>query len=251
MDTNKTKFAAGRATMKSKFGLPGPEADRRAGVPAPPLSKTPLTANSIALPKYKGGMERADFYAVLQNRRSRRVFGAQPLTLEQLSVLLYATQGVQKIVGKGVQTTQRPVASGGARHAFETYITLQNAEGLQPGLYHYLALEHRLEFLWEMPDYQNEVAANLNGQTWAALAPAVFYWACDAYRCEWAYAENAHKLMLLDAGHVGQNLQLAAEALGLGSCCIASYNQTRCDAMLGLDGEDEFMVYAAAMSKEK
>lgn len=241
-----TILEQGRKTMQSKFGTPTMVAPRDENQPAPPLSKAPMQANSIPLPDFNQPLQQENYMQLLQDRRSRRAFSDTPLTLEQLSFLLFSTQGVQRTVGKTVTRTLRPVPSGGGRHPFETYLALQNVQGLQPGIYHYLPLEHRLEFLKTI-DYQTEMSANLNGQTWAAMAPVVFMWAAVPARCEWAYTESAPKLMLLDAGHIAQNLQLSAVALGLGSCCIASYCQQNCDEMLGLDGDEEFMVYAAAV----
>ena len=70
-------------------------------------------------------------------------------------------------------------------------------------------------------------------------------WSCIPYRGEWRYTVRAHKVMLVDVGHVGQNLYLACEAMGLGTCAIGAYDQLKTDAFLRLDGHDEFVLYLA------
>ncbi len=238
----------GRTSMKSSFGKDAGLSDQKKGLPQPPLCKAPTGGDAVSLPKnFKGIVPHENYLDLLLNRRSQRVFENTAMTLEQLSFLLWSTQGIIEV--KGSTHTLRPVPSGGARHPFETYITVQNVEHLKQGLYHYLPLEHKLEFIADIQEYANQVTCALAGQTWAAMAPVVFFWCCNAYRGEWRYSTTSHRVMLLDAGHIGQNLMLSAQSLGLGSCCIAAYDQKECDALLHIDGEEEFTVYAAAAGK--
>jgi SagB-type dehydrogenase family enzyme len=145
----------------------------------------------------------------------------------------------------------RPVASGGARHPFETYIAVQNVTNLQPGLYHYLPLENEIEYFGGLADYAATVTEMLAGQSWASKAPIALFWSCEAYRAEWRYGIFAHRVVLMDVGHLGQNAMLSATALGLGSCCMAAYDQNKCDSVLGLDGVEEYTVYACAVGAVK
>ena len=85
------------------------------------------------------------------------------------------------------------------------------------------------------------------GQSFLGNCAAVFVWACIPYRAEWRYGKRAHRLALLDAGHIGQNLYLACEAIGCGTCVVAAYDQQAFDQLLGLDGHDEMTVYLAAV----
>jgi SagB-type dehydrogenase family enzyme len=73
----------------------------------------------------------------------------------------------------------------------------------------------------------------------------LFFWTAIPYRSEWRYAAASHKLIALDAGHLCQNLYLACEAIGAGTCAIGAYDQALCDELLGVDGVDELTVYAA------
>lgn len=233
-----------RKLIKSTFGLPSPLSGKEAGVPQMPRTKAPISADSIALSKnFEAVLQHKEYDYLVHHRRSKRAFLNKGLSLEQLSYLLWSTQGIQKVIGKNNKATLRPVASGGASHAFETYIAVRMVKGLEQGLYHYLPLEHRLEKVKDLPDYADDVTVALCGQSWAALAPIVLFWSCLPERSEWKYTVEAAKLMAIDIGHVGQQAYLSAEALGLGSCGVAAYDQDASDALLELDGEEEFAIY--------
>jgi SagB-type dehydrogenase family enzyme len=181
---------------------------------------------------------------LLLKRKSARVYTGETLSLLQLSFLLWATQGVKDVRGKKYATL-RTVPSGGARHGFETYLLVQNVEGLAPGKYHYLAIEHQLEYLGPQEDSHQAITTSLDGQSWAAKASVVFYWSFVPYRCEWRYGVFAHRVALIDAGHIDQNLYLACTALGLGTCAVAAFDGPLCDRIFGLDGDEEFTAYTA------
>lgn len=223
------------------------ESDQDLKRPQPPLCKPPMAEERarVALPRDFSGLERKEgLESLLRRRRSARVYTQAPLCLGELSFLLWATQGVRGLRGKSYATL-RTVPSGGARHPFETYLAVRNVEGLEPGLYHYLPLEHALEFLGPVEGLEEAVSQSLCGQEWAAKGAVVFYWSMVAYRAEWRYGIYAHRIALLDAGHVGENLYLACAALGLGTCAIAAFSHEDCARLLGLDGEEEYVVYAA------
>jgi SagB-type dehydrogenase family enzyme len=171
-----------------------------------------------------------------------------------LAFLLWSSQGIQEIRGRNYATF-RPVASGGARHAFETYFIARNVEGLKPGIYRYLPLEHvgekraSVEFINKPEDIEHSISDMLVGQRFAAEAGVVIFMSCVVYRAEWRYSHMAHRVALMDSGHVGQNWMLSASAMGLGSCCFAAFDQKICDETLGLDGFEEFMVYACSVGR--
>ena len=200
--------------------------------------------NRIALSKDFSGLTlQKDLFSLLRSRRSARVYTQEIVTLEQLSFLLWATQGVKDIRGKSYATL-RTVPSGGARHEYETYLLVRHVSGLENGAYHYLPLEHALEFLHPVEDMETVISDTLCGQSWAAKANVVFYWAMVAYRAEWRYGIYAHRPALIDAGHIGQNLYLSATALGLGTCGIAAFSHELCCEVFGLDGTEEYVVYS-------
>ncbi|MBI5724736.1 MAG: SagB/ThcOx family dehydrogenase [Planctomycetes bacterium] len=247
-----SKYDELRRFMKSDFaGLAGAKSDQDAGLPQPPLQKpTPQQAEIIDLPDADAvPLIRPDFRDILKRRRSRRNFSEKPLALAELSFLLWATQGVTKTVGDNYATL-RPVPSAGARHPFETYIAINRVEGLRTGVYRYLPLGHKLVFVHSPQGQADRLMRAAMGQPFASTAAATFVWACVAYRGEWRYGPAAHKPMLIDAGHVCQNLYLACEAIGCGTCAIAAYDQKLLDELLLLDGQDEFAVYLAPVGRK-
>ena len=124
-------------------------------------------------------------------------------------------------------------------------------EGLNPGIYHYLPEENAVELLHTEDNLEEAVIESLAGQKWAGKASAVFYWSMVAYRAEWRYGIYAHRVALIDAGHVGENLTLAAEAEKVGSCAVAAISHEACCKLLEIDGEEEFPIYAMPVGTVK
>jgi SagB-type dehydrogenase family enzyme len=165
-----------------------------------------------------------------------------------LSFLLWATQGVREVAADG-KYTRRTVPSGGSRHSFETYLLVERVEGLASGLYRYLPLDHQLYFLHEVQNFSEAVSEGCRGQKFVGKAAVVFAWTTIPHRAEWRYGHVAHKMIAMDSGHVCQNLYLACGAIGAGTCAVDAYNQEKMDALVGVDGEDEFVVYVAPVGK--
>ena len=248
-------FLKSRDTMEmERNGLEGYQTDQELKRPQPPLVKAPMAGNPIDLPRdfENLGME-DNLVQLLLKRKSSRVYTQEDMSLLQLSFLLWGTQGVKDIRGKSYATL-RTVPAGGARHPFETYLLVRQVEGLVPGMYHYLPMTHQLELLSAQEDPQallEFAEESLCGQRWAAKANVVFYWSFVPYRSEWRYGIFAHKLIMADMGHVGENLYLACAALGLGTCGIGAYDQALCDKAFQLDGEEEYTVYTQTVGTVK
>ena len=118
--------------------------------------------------------------------------------------------------------------------------------GVEQGLYRYLGIEHKLCFLYNEPEIITEFYKATNEQ-YVNESSVVFIWAAIPHRTEWRYGPLAHKMIAQDSGHVCQNLYLACESLGIGTCAIGAYNQAMMDDLLGVDGDDEFTIYAATV----
>jgi SagB-type dehydrogenase family enzyme len=224
--------------------------DQHRGVPPPPVEKPfPPEAVRVRLPAPGQwvGISPISLTEAFRRRESRRAFAAAPLTLDELAFLLWATQGVRAKLDVG--TALRTVPSAGARHALETYLCVLNVQGLSLGCYRYLPLEHELLFLFSEPQMQRRLAPAALRQTFVATAAVVFVWTAIPYRMEWRYGLAAHKAIAIDAGHVCQNLYLACEAIGAGTCAVGAYHQDLMDELLRLDGEDEFVIYLAPVGK--
>lgn len=230
--------------------------DEMLRVTPPPLEKASMSTKFIKLTKdFTQVTKNNNFLELMNNRVSRRKYNEEKLTLAELSFLLWSTQGVKAVIGNNRKATKRTVPSAGARHPFETYLFINRVEGLESGVYHYIATEHKLEFLKVMEHQEDRVSEAYSGQTFFGYAAVSFVWTVVPYRSEWRYTLDAQKYALLDAGHVCQNLYLACEAIGCGTCAIGAYDQKLADALLDLnsepsyDKENEFVVYAAAVGK--
>jgi SagB-type dehydrogenase family enzyme len=220
------------------------------GLPPPPLEKPfDLSARRIELPLRAAWRQlgRVELIEAIGRRESRREFRDVPLALEELAFLLWATQGVRQPVRE--ECALRTVPSAGARHAFETYLAVFAVEGLEPGFYRYLPLEHELVFEFAEPDARRRVSDAALGQRFAGAGAATFIWTAIPYRMEWRYGDASYKVIAIDAGHVCQNLYLACEAIGAGTCAIAAYDQEAMDALLRVDGVEEFTIYVAPVGK--
>ncbi len=226
------------------------QTDQRRGLAPPPIEKPyPADATRIALvpPDRWQEVKPVDLLAAITNRQSHRSFMKEPLSLEELSMLLWATQGIRGPVARG--SAFRTVPSAGCRHALETYLAVRQVKGLTAGFYRYLPVEHELLLEYHEEQATEKIAEAAFGQSFLARAAVVFLWTTIPYRMEWRYGSAAHRVIALDAGHVCQNLYLACEAIDAGACAIAAYDQQEMDRLLRVDGQDEFTIYLAPVGK--
>lgn len=234
-----------RNFMKSAFGGETVVSDQQKLLPQPPLAIAAKSDQRIPLTMdFQQVVQQHDYVKLLQERVSNRFYAEDPMTLDQLAFLLWSTQGVRAIRGKNYAAL-RPVPSAGARHAFETYLLVSNVQGLEQGVYHYLPMEHALEPISLQENMAQTMAECACNQKWAGKAAVTFVYTVVAYRGEWRYTVNAHRVMLIDAGHIVQNLYLSAQAIGCGTCAIAAFQQEMTDKLLQVDGNEEFTVYMA------
>ena len=220
------------------------------GLPQPPL-ELPIdpAARLIDLP-VPGEIQvpSIDLRQAIEQRRSLRKYDPQPLELGELAFLLWCTQGVKQVTARPV--TLRTVPSAGARHAFETYVLANRVTGIVPGLYRYAALEHALLEVNLTPDIAGRIVHACGDQGMLAQAAVSFVWVAVLERMQWRYGERGYRYLHLDAGHVCQNLYLSAEALGCGMCAIAAFDDEALNQVIGVDGENRFAIYVAALGKK-
>ncbi|MBN2022024.1 MAG: SagB/ThcOx family dehydrogenase [Pirellulales bacterium] len=225
------------------------QTDQARGRPAPPVEK-PFAADARRIDLAKPGewtIPPADLETAIRNRRSHRAFAPAALSMDELAFLLWATAGIRRQVDPG--TALRTVPSAGARHAIETYVAALNVTDLDAGFYRYLPVEHQLLFEFAEDNPREKLAEAALGQGFLGRAAVVFIWTAIPYRMEWRYGPAAYKVIALDAGHVCQNLYLACEAIGAGTCAIGAYHQPLMDRLLRVDGSDEFTIYLAPVGK--
>lgn len=220
------------------------------GIAPPPLQK-PVPPDAVRIPLVAAGTWKSisgvDLGTAIARRKSRRKYTGEALSFEELSFLLWATQGLRAPVRGGAGF--RTVPSAGNRHPLETYVIAFRVFGLEKAVYRYLPLDHALVETGRPADLEERLIAATFGQVFCGTSAATIAWSVVPVRTEWRYAEASAKVIALDAGHVCQNLYLACEAIGAGTCAVGAYDQELMDELLGLDGEDEFTIYLAPVGK--
>lgn len=223
------------------------DAPSRMGQVQPPLETPTDTQERIPLPNPSATGLSAPLGGVIEGRRTLRSYSGEPVTLDELSCLLWSCQGVQQITEKG---TMRTVPSAGARHAFETYVLVNRVQGLPGGLYRYLALSGELAPVNLSAGIAGTLTQACRGQGSIAASAVTVFWAAEVARMYYRFGERGYRYLFLDAGHACQNLYLAAQAMGCGVCAIGAFDDDKLNKALGLDGVERFAVYGAAVGKK-
>lgn len=224
-----------RATRNTRFGPVGAlrprlrRAPRRAkafaGAPRSPLP-APETPGVRALAQVLSSFSAADGLA------------AAPLTLPELTRLLHYTNGVTGRSGAGNGLELRAAPSAGALYAGEIYVVAGRVTGLEPGVYYYSPLRHvlmsigrgqRLAEVWDALEHPEAVES----------APAAVLLTNVFGRYSWRYANRGYRYALIDSGHIGENLRLAARSARLSEVSIPRFCDRRLNALLGIDGRTE------------
>lgn len=190
--------------------------------------------------------KQVDFLEMIELRTTVRHYSEKSISLKDLSYLLWCTQGIKMIVEKG---SLRNVPSAGARHAFETYLLVNNVEGLEKGLYRFLAVEHKLLAIKLADDLLTEVLPAFFNQKTIANCAVTFMWVAVKERMTWYFGERGYRYLFLDAGHICQNLYLSGQNVNCGTCSIATFDDDSVNKFLEIDGENLFVAYAATVGK--
>lgn len=237
---------------KDEYEKVVPESDEKKNRPFPlfqkPYDETKPLIDLIPPEKFEIGKK--SFLDVINRRISRRNYTEEALNLEELSFLLWCTQGVKKTF-KDKAGVLRTVPSAGAKSPFETYLIINRVEGIEPGLYRYISFSHKLLFVKSIEDAGSKIGELTYDQMFVGKGAVVFCWVAIPYRTEWRYTILAHKFIAVDLGHVSENLYLACEAINLGTVAIGYYEQKKFDALLELDGKDELVVLVAPVGKRQ
>lgn len=204
-----------------------------------------------------------DLWSCIGRRRSVRSFGATPVTLLELSRLLWASAGITKsYIGPHGQEFYRATPTAGALYPIETYVVVNKVEDLEPGLYHYRVAghdmlerpmvegSHSLEQL-RVGDMRDEIVSAAMDQSFCGKSGVVFLWTAVFARSTWKYRDRAYRYFYLDAAHMAAHVSLAAVALGLGSCQVAAFYDDEADRLLDIDGESEGIVYMTAVGRPR
>jgi SagB-type dehydrogenase family enzyme len=184
-------------------------------------------------------------WKALQERRSIREYSSLPLSLKDLSNLLWAAQGITE---KAFAPWYRTAPSAGALHPIDTYLIINRVEGMEPGIYFFDVVEFSLT-LKRAGDFSGPIAQAALNQEIAQAAAVVFVWVAVIRRSRQKYRQRAYRYIYLDCGHIAQNLYLAATAMGLGCCGIAAIFDDEVNDLVGVDGQEETAIYLATVGK--
>jgi SagB-type dehydrogenase family enzyme len=207
-----------------------------------PFKKYPAATVRLKL-NPQVGREPADLWDCLALRRSRRRYQDRPLTQDELAVLIWATQGIT-LASRDYLFRTAP--SAGALYPVETYLAVHRVEGLEPGIWHLDVQEFALEQL-SVGDFRHSLVEAGFSQIFLGTAAIVFLWTGILNRAMWKYRERAIRYLFLDAGHICQNLMLAATALELGCCPVGAFFDEEVERLMGVDGQEEVALYLASV----
>ncbi len=191
--------------------------------------------------------ESPDFWSILETRRSKRNFLPEPLSLNELNLLLWSSQGITADMG---DYQLRTAPSSGALYPVETYLVVNHVEELKPGLYHLDVRDWTLEGL-RLGDVREAGWRALRGQEMTRHAAVNVIWTAVMERCRAKYFERAYRYVWWDSGVISENFQLAATAMGLGSCAMGSWYDDLVHELLGIDGKEHFSVLTASVGRIK
>ena len=210
----------------------------------PPVYKEYPEARAVELPEPVGPGS-LPLHEAISARRSVREFADEPIDMGQLSYLLWASTGIQR-VEQGYEFRTAP--SAGALYPIETYVVANRVAGLANGLYHYSIRPHKLEEL-RAGDLGLALSRSALDQSLCLEAAAVFIWTAVFFRSKWKYEQRGYRYVYMDAGHICENLYLAATGLGLGACAVGALLDDELNGILGVDGVEESAIYMCAVGK--
>jgi SagB-type dehydrogenase family enzyme len=193
-------------------------------------------------PDIEGG---APLWETIASRRSVRRYRDTPLIAGELSRLLWAVQGV---TAREHGFSYRAAPSAGALYPVDTYVVVNNVEGVERGVYLYEPEGHGLRTV-RRGDFRKRAREAALGQSMASEAPVFFIWTAVFARGMGKYGQRAFRYFYLDAGHMAGNLSLAAVAMGMGSCQVAAFFDDLSNLLVGADGERETVIYMSSVGR--
>jgi SagB-type dehydrogenase family enzyme len=182
---------------------------------------------------------------ILEGRRSVRAYPGEPVTLWQLGQLLGWSHGISARPGQTV-SSGRTAPSAGGLYPIEIYVAAQEVSGLAPAVYHYNPKTHSLETVATHNAFERIRGASLYPEIVGRANLYLMLVAVFARTCQ-KYGERGYRFVLLDCGHVAQNLHLVGTAVGLGSVGIGGFLDDPLNELLELDGVNEAVVHTIAV----
>lgn len=187
------------------------------------------------------------FWDIINKRHSSRVFSIKPISKMDLSLLLFGMSGLTR---NFPNFAFRTVPSAGAKFPIEIYTVVNNVSEVEKGIYHYDMKNHELELL-NGGEFGKTFSNACYDQRMVAKSAVVLILTAMIDRTRITYGERSYRYVYLDGGHIGQNLYLAAEALGLDACVIGRYYDDEINELLDLDENEEFTIYMGVVGKRR
>jgi SagB-type dehydrogenase family enzyme len=190
----------------------------------------------------------SDLFETILQRKSRKIMSSQPISLEEVACLLKYSCGNLNLVQSG-RIMHRAQPSGGERYPIEVYpLVLTGDNDLKPGLYHYNVKLHALDVLWEKKFSAAELDTYFTFD-WVKRSSCVFIMTAVFHRNQIKYGERGYRYILIESGHIGQNMCLVSEAIKLKCRPLGGTRDLEIESLLEIDGIGESVVYAMAVGR--
>lgn len=201
----------------------------------------------ISLPE--AGFRGLRLEEAILKRRSVREYSKKPISLKELSQLLFSASG------KTGQMHKMPLSaapSAGALYPIEVYVLVNAVEDLKPGIYHYSAADHALETVKKGDFAEKACFAGASlGQDMVEDSAVTFILSAIFDRCRSKYGDRGYRYTYIEAGHISQNIYLQATSLELGSCAIGAFTDDEWNDLLGVDSKEDPVIYLHSVGKLK
>ncbi|WP_083517998.1 SagB/ThcOx family dehydrogenase [Desulfomicrobium orale] len=205
----------------------------------------------ISLHHEESQVQKTDLWEVMRTRRSERDYDAVSLPMQDISRLLFYAYGETGSLDTGSYIVRlRSIPSAGALYPLDIYVLACTVKSLESGLYHYNVRDHALEELKQGDFLQSIIPLIQNSNNfWLKQAGLILFVTATFRRNQMKYGERGYRGVLLDAGHLAQNIQLAATGLGLGACVLMGCMDDPVNDFLGVDGVEESVLYAISIGR--
>jgi SagB-type dehydrogenase family enzyme len=210
----------------------------------PTMPTIPLPAEGHALG------ELSSIERVIEHRLTTRNFSGSPLPISKISKLLHSSYGITSSTdltrSTGRSSYFRAVPSAGALYPLELYLAIWRTVDLEPGIYHYCVPKHTLEVL-RLGDFADLAAKSTLSEGVIERAGGIFLVSAIFRRSMQKYNERGYRFVLLEAGHLAENMCLVASAMGFGILPIGGFLDDELNAMISVDGVNETVIYVLAV----
>ncbi|CUO40606.1 SagB/ThcOx family dehydrogenase [Clostridium disporicum] len=187
----------------------------------------------------------SEFFKIITQRRSHREYSNEPINFEQLSEILYLSYGCKFIENEKYRNSP----SAGFKYPLEIYIFSNNCNGLKKGIYHFNPINSELELLNDNYNY-NCLSKLCNNQTFINESAITIFITSIFEKTMSRYGDRGYRYILLDAGHVMQNIYLTATYFNLGITSIGGFYDNEINELLGIDGINESTLYIASIGNK-